>query len=66
MAELISEIKVKISADSSEIKQTIAEAVKAAFRDGWEQANTEIQDHHFDIYWRNSETKQKLDKFLKS
>ena len=66
MAKIESELVIKVTAYSSEIKQMIAEAVESAFRDGWEEANTEIEDSHVDIYWRNSETKKKLDEFLKS
>lgn len=66
MAKIESEIVIKVTADSSEIKQSIAEAVEAAFRDGWETANTEIQDSQLDCHWQNSETKKKLEAFLKS
>lgn len=66
MAKIESELVIKVTADSSEIKQSIAEAVESAFREGWETGNTEFRDSDIDYYWQHSETKKKLDAFLKS
>lgn len=66
----VQELKVQIKADEIEslkrsISQDIAKAIEAAYREGWTNANTEIEDIEIDYYWNHSDTKKKLDNFLK-
>ena len=68
MAEKIAQLKVEIDEESmNKIKRAlfkdIADAVEAAYREGWYDGNSEGITF-IDDDWNASDTKQKLDKLL--
>ena len=70
MAEKIAHLKVEIDPKAmNDIKRAlykdIADAVESAYREGWYDANSEGITF-VDDDWNESDTKKKLDEFLKS
>lgn len=69
MAEQIHHLKVKIDPEAmNDIKRAlykdIADAVESAYREGWYDGNSEGITF-VDDDWNESDTKKKLDEFLK-
>ena len=68
MAEIVHELKVKIDPEAIDnikraLHKDIADAVEAAYREGWYDGNSEGITF-IDDDWNASDTKQKLDKLL--